>query len=85
MSREADASGLAFWTGEFAQCNGDAACREAKRVNVSAAFYLSIEFQETGYFVYRGATMGYEFELLNRFAQENKLKMRPVVVRDSRL
>ncbi len=28
-------------------------CREAKRINVSAAFFLSIEFQETGYLVYR--------------------------------
>jgi len=26
---------------------------EAKRINVSAAFFLSIEFQQTGYFVYR--------------------------------
>ena len=41
-------------------------------------------FNSTGYFVYRGATMGYEFELLERFARDNKLKMRPVVVRDSR-
>jgi len=29
------------------------ACVEVSRVNVSAAFYLSIEFQETGYLVYR--------------------------------
>ena len=34
-------------------CGADAQCREVKRVNVSAAFFLSIEFQETGYFVYR--------------------------------
>jgi hypothetical protein len=27
-------------------------CREVKRVNVSAAFFLSIEFQQAGYFVY---------------------------------
>lgn len=41
-------------------------------------------FNSTGYFVYRGATMGYELELMQRFAHENKLKLIPVVVRDSR-
>ena len=29
------------------------ACIELRRINVSAAFFLSIEFQETGYLVYR--------------------------------
>jgi hypothetical protein len=28
-------------------------CREAKRIDTSAAFFLSIEFQQTGYVVYR--------------------------------
>ena len=31
----------------------NASCIELKRINVSAAFFLSIEFQETGYLVYR--------------------------------
>ena len=53
LNREPDASGLAFWTGEIEQCGADAACREVKRINVSAAFFLSIEFQETGYLIYR--------------------------------
>ena len=53
FSREPDAEGLAFWTGEIRKCGADAACREARRVSVSAAFFLSIEFQETGYLVYR--------------------------------
>ncbi|HEX8286063.1 MAG TPA: SBBP repeat-containing protein [Pyrinomonadaceae bacterium] len=53
LNREPDASGLAFWTGEIEQCGADAACREVRRVNVSAAFFLSIEFQQTGYFAYR--------------------------------
>ncbi|HEY0172939.1 MAG TPA: SBBP repeat-containing protein [Pyrinomonadaceae bacterium] len=53
LNREPDAAGLAHWTGEFAQCNGDAACLEVKRVNVSAAFFLSIEFQETGFYAMR--------------------------------
>jgi Tol biopolymer transport system component len=53
LSREPDDSGFAFWMGEIEKCGADAACREVKRVNVSAAFFLSIEFQQTGYFVYR--------------------------------
>src|SRR6185369_16436351 len=53
LNREPDAAGLNFWTGEIEQCGGDAQCREVKRVNVSAAFFLSIEFQETGFLAYR--------------------------------
>jgi photosystem II stability/assembly factor-like uncharacterized protein len=53
LGREPDAAGLQFWTNEIEQCGADAQCREAKRVNVSAAFFLSIEFQETGYLVYK--------------------------------
>ncbi|MET0645946.1 MAG: Calx-beta domain-containing protein [Pyrinomonadaceae bacterium] len=52
LGRDPDAPGLQFWTNEIDQCGSDAQCREVKRVNVSAAFFLSIEFQETGYFVY---------------------------------
>lgn len=53
LSREADSAGLAFWTDEIGKCGTDAACIEVKRINVSGAFFLSIEFQNTGYYVYR--------------------------------
>jgi len=53
LSREPDLAGLNFWVNEIESCGTNAACREVKRVNVSAAFFLSIEFQETGYLVYR--------------------------------
>ena len=53
LNREADASGLGFWTGEINQCGTNVICRDVRRINVSAAFFLSIEFQETGYLVYR--------------------------------
>jgi hypothetical protein len=53
LGRDPDPSGLAFWTGEIEQCGADARCREVKRINVSAAFFLSIEFQNTGYLVER--------------------------------
>ncbi len=53
LNREPDTSGLNFWAGGIEQCGADAQCIAAKRVDVSAAFFLSIEFQETGYLVYR--------------------------------
>lgn len=52
FNREADSGGLAFWKNEIDQCP-TAACRDIKRVNVSGAFFLSIEFQQTGYLVYK--------------------------------
>ncbi len=53
LNREPDASGLAFWVNEITSCGNNAQCIQVKRVNVSAAFFLSIEFQETGYLVYK--------------------------------
>ncbi|HST52493.1 MAG TPA: PQQ-dependent sugar dehydrogenase [Pyrinomonadaceae bacterium] len=53
LNREPDASGFQFWTNEITSCGPDAACVAVKRVNVSAAFFLSIEFQQTGYLVER--------------------------------
>jgi subtilisin family serine protease len=53
LNREADAPGLAFWVGNITGCGANPQCIEVRRVNVSAAFFLSIEFQETGYLVYR--------------------------------
>jgi len=59
LNREPDASGLSFWTNEITQCGADAACTDLKRINVSGAFFLSIEFQETGYLVYRMYKSGF--------------------------
>ncbi|HEY8188784.1 MAG TPA: FG-GAP-like repeat-containing protein [Pyrinomonadaceae bacterium] len=53
LNRQPDAPGLAFWTNQITSCGTDQACIEIKRINVSAAFFLSIEFQETGYLVER--------------------------------
>ena len=48
LNRQPDAGGLNFWTNEIASCGSNALCIELKRINVSAAFFLAIEFQETG-------------------------------------
>ena len=53
LGREPDAGGLAYWTGEIAQCGTDASCISRRRVEVSTAFLSESEFQNTGSFVYR--------------------------------
>jgi len=53
LNRQPDTSGLAFWTNEISSCGSNQSCLDLKRINVSAAFYLSIEFQDTGYLVER--------------------------------
>src|SRR5438477_5744408 len=59
LNRAPDASGLAFWDNQIDQCGGDANCVQARRVNASGAFFLSIEFQETGYLVERAYKTAY--------------------------
>ena len=53
LNRQPDATGLNFWIDNITSCGFDAHCVEVKRIDTSAAFFLSIEFQETGYLVYR--------------------------------
>ncbi len=53
LNRQPDASGLAFWTNEITSCSTNVQCIELKRINVSAAFFLSIEFQNTGFLIER--------------------------------
>ncbi|MBC8029296.1 MAG: TIGR03118 family protein [Pyrinomonadaceae bacterium] len=52
LNREPDAAGLAFWTAQITSCGSDAGCIAVKRINVSAAFFLSIEFQNSGLAAY---------------------------------
>ncbi|HEV7397136.1 MAG TPA: Calx-beta domain-containing protein [Pyrinomonadaceae bacterium] len=53
LNRDPDQSGWDFWTNQITSCGSDTQCIEIKRINVSAAFFLSIEFQQTGYLTYR--------------------------------
>jgi hypothetical protein len=68
LNREPDGPGWDHWTGEITQCTSypsmrlpgesEAECIVRKRANTSAAFFLSPEFRNTGYFVlrvYRGS------------------------------
>jgi uncharacterized protein DUF4214 len=53
LDREPDAGGLAYWTSQITGCGNDEMCINSRRIGVSAAFFIELEFQETGYFVYR--------------------------------
>ncbi len=53
LNRVPDSGGLAFWINEITSCGSNQSCIDVKRINVSAAFFLSIEFQQTGYLVER--------------------------------
>ena len=67
LRREPDLPGWAHWEGEITQCSNpafrlpgedEAKCVDRKRDNTSAAFFLSPEFSNVGYFVlrvYRGS------------------------------
>jgi hypothetical protein len=67
LRREPDDPGWDHWTGEITQCSNpafrlpgedEAKCVDRKRDNTSAAFFLSPEFSNVGYFVlrvYRGS------------------------------
>ena len=48
LGREPDESGFNFWSDQMLECGADAGCLERRRINVSAAYFLSIEFQQTG-------------------------------------
>jgi uncharacterized protein (TIGR03118 family) len=51
LDREPDPAGQAFWINQITSC-GDPTCVDQKRVNVSAAFFFSGEFQNTGFLAY---------------------------------
>ncbi len=59
LSRFPDQSGFDFWVNQITGCNGNATCIDAQRTNTSGAFFLSVEFQETGYLVERMYKVAY--------------------------
>ena len=53
LAREPDAPGMAYWVGQITACGADVACQRNRRRDVSAAFFVESEFQESGGYVYR--------------------------------
>ncbi|HJZ80458.1 MAG TPA: DUF4214 domain-containing protein, partial [Pyrinomonadaceae bacterium] len=79
LGRAADQSGLDFWTRQITDCGTDAVCIEVRRINVSASFFLSIEFKETGYLVERTYKTAYgDVDGTSTFQGTHTLKV-PVV------
>jgi hypothetical protein len=76
LYRQSDVSGEDFWTNTIESCGADAQCRQIKRVDVSTAFFLSIEFKETGYMVIRAHKAG--------FGNVKTTPRYPVFLRDQR-
>lgn len=53
LSRLSDDGGLDYWTSEIAGSGTNQLCIDSRRLGVSAAYFIELEFQETGAFVYR--------------------------------
>ena len=53
LSRAPDQGGFDFWTNKITQCGNNIPCLLTNRNVVSAAFFTSTEFEDTGFFVYR--------------------------------
>jgi hypothetical protein len=81
LGREPDDAGLNFWSEQLISCGNDFNCLERRTINVSAAYFLSIEFQETGGLVdglYR-ATYG-RAPRYNEFVPDTAIVARDVIV-----
>jgi membrane-bound lytic murein transglycosylase F len=57
--------------------------RDLDAIRSERTLRVIFTFNSTGYFMYRGETLGYEYELMSRFAAAQKLRLVPVVVRDT--
>jgi Big-like domain-containing protein len=81
LNREPDDAGLQFWKNNIERCGLDIRCRETRRIDTSAAFFLSIEFQETGYWAHRfyKASFGRR-PMLSEFLPDTRLIGKGVVV-----
>ncbi|MDX6613209.1 MAG: hypothetical protein QOD75_2395 [Blastocatellia bacterium] len=75
LNREPDPDGLAYWANEITKCGSDSACVNDRRIGVSASFFVSDEFQESGGFVYRlyRATLGRDPTYVEFSADRSKL------------
>jgi len=52
LGREPDQGGLDYWSAELRACGTDLQCVHAKRIGISAAFFVEQEFQDSGLFIY---------------------------------
>jgi subtilisin-like proprotein convertase family protein len=52
FSREPDQGGLEYWSAQLRSCGNDAYCIETRRLDISAAFFIAQEFQDSGLYIY---------------------------------
>ncbi len=53
LDRDPDQGGLEYWTSRITDCGSDQACINQRRIEVSAAFFIAQEFQQSGGYVYQ--------------------------------
>jgi hypothetical protein len=84
LGREPDQSGLGFWSDQIISCGNDFNCIERRTINVSAAYFLSIEFKETGGLVAGLYRASYDRRpLYNEFIPDTGIVGRDVIVGNS--
>ncbi len=52
LGREPEQGGLDYWSGQLRACGNDGECLQTHRLEVSAAFFIAQEFQESGLYIY---------------------------------
>jgi glucose/arabinose dehydrogenase len=81
LNREPDESGFNFWSDQIIECGVDPGCIDRRKVNVSAAYFLSIEFQQTGGLVNDLYRVSFDRRpLYDEFVPDTKLVGENVVV-----
>ncbi len=84
LNREPDQGGWDYWTAQITDCGNDALCIHQRRIGVSGAFFVELEFQRTGYVVYRmhRAAFGNEANAptLAKLTFEQFMADRPLIV-----
>jgi hypothetical protein len=84
LEREPDESGFNFWSDQILGCGEDFNCIERRTINVSAAYFLSIEFQETGGLVDRLYRASYgRAPLFSEFMPDTGTVARDLIVGDT--
>ena len=56
LGREPDEEGFAYWSDQITACAGDQGCVRTRRIDVSAAFFIAREFQQSGSFIFDAYT-----------------------------
>ena len=76
LGREPDEAGLKYWLARLEECQSDSECLRVRRTEVSAAFFMEPQFQDTGSFLYRlyQAALGREPTFAEFMRDRNQLQ-----------